>query len=47
MKKMIKAAKEEESQLESKTSADSVTATQDRPVESKNESRAPDISNNQ
>lgn len=47
MKKMIKAAKEEETQLENKTSADSAVVIQDRPAESKNESRAPDISNNQ
>jgi hypothetical protein len=47
MKKMIKAAKEEEAQLESKALTDSATVNQDRPAESKNESRAPDISNNQ
>jgi len=47
MKKMLKAAKEEEAQLENKTSADSAVVIQDRPAESKNESRAPDISNNQ
>jgi hypothetical protein len=47
MKKMIKAAKEEEAQLESKALTDSATVIQDRPAGSKNESRAPDISNNQ
>lgn len=46
MKKMLKAAKED-AQLESKTSTDSAPVIQDRPAESKNESRAPDISNNQ